>query len=162
MPATSALASDATEGGAVGLRTDASVAMSTADVGAVLGISNAGIVAMARAGLLEAVAPDSFSRWSIGGLAERLWRAALPTSSDFVGVRLRDAVEAVGAGPDVWPEVIAALLDGRINAFRRRGAFGGPVLAALVVSSERVVADLAQTSEGPGETPFIWTPTARG
>jgi hypothetical protein len=72
-------------------------------------------------------------------------------------VRLRDAVEDAGA--DLWLAVIAAMLAGRLNAFRRRGAFGGGVLAALVVSSERVVADLAPAPEDPREAPFIWTPT---
>jgi hypothetical protein len=161
MPAISALASDETESGAMAPRIDVADAMSIADVGGLLGITEAGVVAIANAGLLEAGAPGSFSRWSVDDLAERLWRAALPTSSDVAGVRLRDAVEATDAGSDIWPEVIAAVLDGRVNAFRRRGTFGGQVLAALVVSSERVVADLAPTSEGAGEAPFIWTPTPR-
>ena len=163
MPAISALASDATEGGAaVWPRTDVADAMSIADVGGVFGISDAGVAALAGAGLLEvAGAPGAFSRWSVDDLAERLWRAALPTSSDVAGVRLCEAVEAAGAGSDRWPTVIAALLDGRINAFRRRGASGVPVVAALVVSSERVVTELAPTSDSAGEAPFIWTPTPR-
>jgi hypothetical protein len=111
-----------------------------------------------RALLGAAVAPARFARRIVDDLAERIWRAALPTASNVPGVRLRDAVEA-GGGPEMWPEVIAALLDGRINAFRRRGGFAGPILAALVVSSERVVAELAPTSEAAGEAPFIWTPT---
>jgi hypothetical protein len=113
---------------------------------------------LANTGLLgTAVAPAQFARAAVEDLAERIWRAALPTASDVPGVRLRDAVEAVGA--DKWPALIAALLDGRLNAFRRRGEFGGGVLAALVVSSDCVVADLAPRPEDPRETPFIWTPT---
>jgi len=99
------------------------------------------------------------ARLPIEDFAERLWHAALPTASNAPGVRLRDAVEAAGAGPDIWPAVIAALLDGRVNAFRRRGAFGGPALVALVVSSERVVAELAPAPGEASEAPFIWTPT---
>jgi len=51
------------------------------------------------------------------GLARR---AALPTASNVPGVRLRDAVKA-GGGPEMWTDAVAALLDGRINALRRRG-----------------------------------------
>ena len=162
MSASSALLRDAAEDGAgASPLHDVDDSMSIADVGDALGISDAGVAALASAGLLgTAVAPAKFARRTIDNLAERLWRAALPTASDVPGVRLRDAVEAVGAGPDIWPEAVAALLDGRINAFRRRSAFAGPVLAALVVSSERVVAELAPTSESAGEAPFIWTPTA--
>jgi hypothetical protein len=67
-------------------------------------------------------------------------------------------VEA-GGGHRKWPGAIAALLDGRLNAFRRREAFGGPILAALVVSSESVMADLAAETESHSESPFIRTPT---
>ena len=74
-------------------------------------------------------------------------------------MHLCDAVEANCAGPALWPTAIAALLDGRVNAFRRRGAFAGRILAALVDSSERVVLDLMPPSEDTGEAPFIWTPT---
>jgi hypothetical protein len=75
---------------------------------------------LANAGLLgTAVATAQFARAAVVDLAERIWRAALPTASDVPGARLRDTVEAAGA--DKWPEVIAALLDGRLNAYRRRG-----------------------------------------
>lgn len=156
MLASSAIISDATDNGAVALRQhDVGEGMSVADISGALGVSDAGTCALASAGLLGVAAmPGLFARRSIDDLAERLWHAALPRASDVSGVRLRDAVEAAGVGPDMWPKV------GSLNAFRRRGAFAGPVLAALVVSSERVVAELAPTSDDASEAPFIWTPTA--
>jgi hypothetical protein len=160
MSASSALLRDAAEDGAgASPLHDVEEALSIADLSAALGISDAGVAALASAGLLGAVvAPARFARRIVDDLAERIWRAALPTESAVPCVRLRDAVEA-GSGPEMWPEVIAALLDGRINAFRRRGAFGGPVLVALVVSSERVVAEIAPAPGDGSEAPFIWTPT---
>ncbi len=133
--------------------------MSVLDAANALGISKSGVVALADAGILGAIGTDSAApRLDAEDLTERIWRAALPTASDSLGVPLRAAVKAAGGHPRLWPAVIAALLDGRLNAFRRRGAFGGPVLAALIVSSERVVAELAPTASG-GDAPFIWTPT---
>ena len=51
------------------------------------------------------------------------------------------------------------MLCDRINAFRRRGAFGDRILAALIVSTERVELDLVPTTAGMGEAPYVWTPT---
>ena len=123
----------------------------------VLGITEADVAGLADSGLLKTfVTGGPTLRQEAEHLAERMWQAALPTASTAPGVRLRDAVEAAGDGPRTWPVVIAALLDGRINAFRRRGVFGDTV-AALVVPSERVVRELATSSDA--EAPFIWTPT---
>ena len=89
-----------------------------------LGISEAGVVALASAGHFGTSGAGGLLRRDVDDLAERIGRAAL------------------------WPEVIAALLDGHLNAFRRRGAFGGGVLSSLMISSKRVVAELAPTSGG--------------
>ena len=122
MSASSALLRDGAEDGAgASSLHDVDDSMSIADVGDALGISAAGVAALASAGLLgAAAAPGLFARQIIDDLAERLWRAALPTASNVPGVRLRDAVKA-GGGPEMWTDAVAALLDGRINALRRRG-----------------------------------------
>jgi len=161
MSASHALLSDNTKGVAVASpQRDADEAILIVDVAEMLGVSDVGARALANAGLLgSAVTSTVFARAAIEDLAERIYRAALPTTSDALGVHLCDAVEANCAGPALWPTAIAALLDGRVNAFRRRGAFAGRILAALVDSSERVVLDLMPPSEDTGEAPFIWTPT---
>ena len=134
--------------------------LSRAEAGEALGISEEGVSGLADAGLLgAAVGRALFAREAVEDFAERVWRAALPTASDTPGVRLRDAVGAAAAGRSAWPVAIAALFDGRLNAFRRRGVFGEHILSSLVVSSESVIADLLPMSEGADAAPFIWTPT---
>ena len=161
MSASHALLSDNTKGVAVASpQREADEAIFISDVAEMLGISDAGARALANAGLLgSSVAPTMFARAAIEDLAVRIWRAALPTASAALGVHLCGAVEENCVDPALWPTVIAALLDDRINAFRRRGAFAGRALAALVISSERVVLDLMPMSKDAGEAPFIWTPS---
>jgi hypothetical protein len=134
MSASSVLVSDTTEHD-TSSSYDTGEAMSVADVGAVLGISDAGVLALANAGLLGRDGAEAmFPRTIVDDLTERIWRAALPTSSEAPGMRIRNVVENAA----LWPSVIAALLHGRVNAFRRRASFSGGVLGLLIVSSERV------------------------
>ena len=106
---------------------DVDEAMAIGDVAFVLGIPEVAVHALVDKGLFGlAVGDEGFVRPVVDDLAERIWRAALPTGSSVQGVSLADAVEAFGAGNVIWPIVIAALLDGRLNAFRRRGACAGP------------------------------------
>ena len=157
MPAASTLPFPISKIAAAAPPPDSQDLLSFADVASALGISEADALALAGAGLLRRDEADSCPRRDVEALAERIWRAALPTASDAPGLRLAEAVEATGGGPAIWSAVVAALLEGRLNAFRRRGVFGGPVLAALIVSSAHVVAEVA--AEPAFGAPFLWTPT---
>jgi hypothetical protein len=130
------------------------------DAADILGIPVDGVVALVEAGLLgEAVMRLRLPLRRVEDFAERLWRSALPTASDARGAGLVEAVNNLGCGPAIWPVVVTALLKGRINAFRCRGHFAGPILSALVVSSGRVVSDLVSSESPSTGTPFIWAPS---
>jgi hypothetical protein len=145
---------------ALGPTPDVDVAMTLADVADVLGISEAGANAIARAGMLgPAIGVDLIGRNAVDALSARIWRVTLPTGSSALGVHLSEVVEACGSENSLWPLVIAALLEGRINAFRRRGVYSERILSSLVVSSDNVISGLTQASRLSDEPPFMWTPT---
>lgn len=135
--------------------------MSVEDATQVLGIPVAGTIALVEAGILGRTAtPLHIPVREIEDFVEQLRRSAIAVASDAPGAGLVAAVEAVCQDPSIWPTVIAALLNGRINPFRRRGGGPGPLLASFVLSSEHLVSDLVTSDSKDGETPFIWMPAA--
>jgi len=133
------------------------VSFGAADVAKILGVDEASVVAIAEAGILGSGGLQGsnrvdFSSSQVDGFVDRLRRAALPTSTSVDGLRLVDAVKAAGLASKDWPAVLSSFLKGRINVYRRAGAYGEPLFDSFLVSSERVL-ELVVV-----DTPFIWLP----
>jgi len=140
---------------------DIATTMSIDDAARALGIPVAGAVALAEAGFFgDCATARRLPTHHFDNLVERLWRSALPAASHAHGVDLIVAMESAGQSSLAWPIVIAALLKGRVTAYRRRGFITGPVLSALVVSSGRAVSEAAVFAALDADAPFIWMPAA--
>ena len=82
-----------------------------------------------------------FRRLDVDDLVNRLHASAIPVASDADAPSLADAVASCGLGSRGWPIVLSAFLAGRINLFRRSGAYTGPAVGAFLASSVDVVRD---------------------